>query len=466
MKERIKAVQRVLWGLFATALALCALAAPQMRNSDYIAAAQELRLFKTGFDQAALEQQLLQHARKQGLMGVDEVARQIQGPGIPAVKAKAGAVAVLPSASLSLNSLGAVEKMAQPGSTITIGRADPQAVAAAIGWRLSRKQLDGPLTLEELSLQPGAVTSAEVAREADVVAARTASLQSQADWAAKNKAHEGAEKLYDMRRKWHAPWKSINRANEKRLEAKQALDAQTRTRDAAVAKYEKLAQDAEKFGPQQGESSPERAVVVAKLSGPGAASVSLRLPVKVHPRAVQIPPITGVAFPHTHAAGIWQDVAEQDAQAAIAHAEAQLGWHYRHTQVGPLKLGGMTLLQLGPLTLLALLGLFIRRMQGVGSSYDPFHAREAHHLPRVGWGTGVTNLVPLMLAPLSACALCTVSLIAIDELPVIPLLCALGCVAFGGWAFTERKELRSFRDAITRSHSTPPPAPAVELELE
>jgi hypothetical protein len=115
-------------------------------------------------------------------------------------------------------------------------------------------------------------------------------------------------------------------------------------------------------------------------------------------------------------------------------------------------------LQLAPLVLLPFFLGLMRRTRGVGALYNPFDRVSFDSLPRVGFGSGFLNLIVLVLLPLVACLLCAWSLIQLNEPPIVPALCAMACVGLGGICHMKVGELLELRDAITRSHSNPPPA--------
>jgi hypothetical protein len=73
------------------------------------------------------------------------------------------------------------------------------------------------------------------------------------------------------------------------------------------------------------------------------------------------------------------------------------------------------------------------------------------------------NLFVLVVLPFAGCVLCTWSLLQVDQAPIVPVLCAIGALALGGNSHLALKELLELRDAITRSHSNPPPAPSAPV---
>jgi hypothetical protein len=183
------------------------------------------------------------------------------------------------------------------------------------------------------------------------------------------------------------------------------------------------------------------------------------VPVRLSSRQVEIPGLMGAEFPVVHARGLWDELSALSVDAAVERQQSRFSWHNAHVDAGGIALGGMTLLQLAPLPLIFLLLSLRRRSEGVGDSYNPFGAATGEGLPRVGFGLSLLNLVVLVLLPLGGSLLCAWSLLQIDRLPVVPLLCAAGSIVLGALCQLALKELSELRDAVTRSHSNPPPAP-------
>jgi hypothetical protein len=120
----------------------------------------------------------------------------------------------------------------------------------------------------------------------------------------------------------------------------------------------------------------------------------------------------------------------------------------------------MTVLQLLPLLLLPCLSVLRRRARGVGASYNPFDVPAGATLPRVGLGNVALNAAMMIALPLVGCFLCAYSLLAVSQIPLVPLVCGGVAALLGVQSHNAIRELLDLREAIERSHSNPPPAPS------
>jgi hypothetical protein len=192
---------------------------------------------------------------------------------------------------------------------------------------------------------------------------------------------------------------------------------------------------------------------------PSGKQLELHLPAAMERRQAQVQ-LNGANFPTTRSAGLWDALKDKSTSDALALLRGRFSWHYRYFELSGVKLGGMTILQLAPLALLPLFFGLLRRSRGVGAIYNPFDRPDVETLPTVGLGASALNVLVLVVLPLSACALCVFSLVQIKQWPIVPGLCVLATAGLGSASHFALKELLDLREAITRSHSNPPPAPA------
>jgi hypothetical protein len=469
--ERIKAVQRVFWTLLAVGLVVALVGVPAGNDGRTMAALEELTAFSAGFDRGALERVLLSHASTQGLVGLDAVTHAVSGRGVPKIAPAAGAPAIAASAHVALQTLDQVHALTAESAAISIGAAKPDSLGRALSWRLSREAAGGHYELQSVSLSEASCSAADLQREQDVSRAREAALRARDQANTADKKHTQAEAVYDLRRKWKATWKAISKANETRQETQQALDEAQKQLAAAEQSYETLAKQAGSFeasgkaGAAEGAApGSECAVAVARLSEKGSGrTLELRLPAEVDRRSVAVPRITGADFPVLRSAGFWEELKDSSVAQAIERLRARFSWHYHYREISGMKVGGMTVLQLAPLLFVPLFLGLIRRSRGVGATYNPFDRPAGETLPIVGFGMEAVNLFVLVVLPFAGCVLCTWSLLQVDQVPIVPVLCAVGALALGGNSHFALKELLELRDAITRSHSNPPPAPSAPV---
>lgn len=465
MTERIKAVQRAFWTLLAVGLGVAVLGIPFRDDGGTMAALSELQAFDAGFNRKSLEHVLLSHASAQGVVGLDSVVRAMTGPGVPKVSVAPNAQPIAPRAAVPLETLAEVNALTAPSATLAIGTPSGGALGLALAWRLSRQPAGESYVLQSVALEDGRCSAADVARESEVANARQTALRARDQAKIAEKQHAQAQDVYDLRRKWKATWKAIAKANETRQKALETLEDAQKQAAAADQAYEALAKQAESASAasQADKDAPKAksgdcAVAVAKLSSPGKP-LELRVPVAIEQRQVPVPRITGADFSVLRSQGLWNELKDENAAQAMAQVRARFSWHYRYLELSGVKLGGMTVLQLAPLVFLPLFLGLIRRSRGVGATYNPFDRPAAEVLPTVGLGIDAINLVILVVLPLAGCVLCTWSLLQVEQAPIVPVLCALLAIGLGGSSHLALKELLELRDAITRSHSNPPPAP-------
>jgi hypothetical protein len=462
--ERIKAVQRIFWSLLAISLVVALLGLPLGDDAATMDALSELTAFQANFDREGLERDLLARASAQGVVIPAEVASKVVGPGTPKLRAAQNAPPVQPDASLALASLAQISALSSSESTLEIGKASAEALSQGLGWRLSRQPGGGSFELAKIELTRTGCSAKDLEREREVVQARSAAQSATAAGAAATKRHAEAEELSQLRRKWKAPWKAILKADEKRAETLAARDEALKVSQQADQRYEALAKEAEAAataGAPAGDAADCAIAIASVRELPSGPERALRMPTPIERKRVPVPKLSGVEFPTTHAAGLWDVVADRSLADAIAKLRGRFTWHYRHVEVAGIPVGGMTVLQFAPLLLLPLFFSLIKRSRGLSALYNPFdQPTTIANLPSVGFGAGSLNLVVLVVLPLVACALCAWSLIEIDQPPLVPLLCGIASLALGGFSHVALHELLELRDAITRSHSNPPPAPS------
>ena len=121
----------------------------------------------------------------------------------------------------------------------------------------------------------------------------------------------------------------------------------------------------------------------------------------------------------------------------------------------------MTVLQFAPLLLLPLFFGLIRRSRGLGALYNPFDPPAVEHLPSVGLGAASIEPARARAAAARRVRAVRWSLLEIDQPPMVPALCAHRLARRSARiSHVALNELLELRDAITRSHSNPPPAPS------
>jgi hypothetical protein len=383
---------------------------------------------------------------------------------VPKLSAVANAAPIAPRAAIALATLENVQALTAADAHVPIGSAKPAQLSQSLGWRLTRQPAAERFELSAIALSDARCTQADVEREQQVGSERERLLDARAKADKTQKEYDDAAQLSQLRRKWHAPWKAVLKADERRNEIQTALDAAKQEAAAAEQSYGAIAKQAEAFAgspaPSGGGGEITCAVAIAKLiERPSGRAFELKLPAPIDRREVAVPHITGAEFPVLTASGFWDELKGGTAEQAIERLNQRFSWHYHHIEVGGIKIGGMTLLQFAPLALLPFFISLMRRSRGVGATYNPFGATpQVENLPTVGFGSEALNLVVLVALPLTGSVLCAWSLLQISQPPIVPGLCAFAALGLGSTSHIRLKELLELRDAITRSHSNPPPA--------
>jgi hypothetical protein len=467
VKQRIEAVQRVYWAVLGLALVVIVLGLPLGNDAETMAVLDELTAFGSAFEgnRPAIEQSLLKHAKGTGAVALADVDAALGRDGLPKIAVDKAAPPIEPLAAIDLSTLSKIQTLSEQSASLTIGGARAQELGGALSWRIARAVAgsNDPLTLGAITLTLKAVQKDDVERELEAAKTRLQLRDAEKTLAQKQAAHTRLAELYEQRRKWKATWKVLQRTAEERDEAKAAMDTAQKDRDALASRYEQLAKDADaavaKAQPSKsfGAAGDKHYVVAhATLTSRAGKAIELDVAAPVDVRSVPVPRITGAELPITRATPLWREIEGGTSAAAIERINEEFSWHYAYFQAGPIKIGGMTLIQFAPLVFLPLLWVLIRRSRRVASGYNPFD-RDAGVLPRVGLGSAL-NIVVLIVLPFAGAVLCCVSLVQLRQVPMVPMLCAAGILWLGITAHLSLRDLVDLRDAVRQSHSAPPPA--------
>lgn len=458
MEARISAVQQTLLLLLVASLALAVLARPHPENRQFTGALRELQLFRAGFQRDSWERSLREHAEAQGTLPLSALHSAITGQGVPAVEVEQAGPALRPLTSVRLATLADVQAHAAAGSSVTIGIPDVQALGAALAWRLAHepKGASAPL-LKSVELTPATVSLEDVKLEQEVARLRVAVLEAEQEVTAATQKLELEQNVFEARRERGLPWKTILKSIEAVKAATEALSTKRTTLLELQQRYEAEATraQAERAGVKPGRV-PTVAIARVSLSIDGAPR-TLAIPVILSLRDVVVPALPQGSFAATRAAGLWAEVKGHDAEQAIATVKSHFNWHNRSVQLLGLTLSGALLLHLLPCLLPGLLAVLLVRMRAVGKNYSPFSTKVRGALPRVGFRSRGFDWIVLVILPFLVVASAAASLLLIGQLPVLPGLTALACLALGGLAASRLSELQKLITSVVQSHSYAPP---------
>jgi hypothetical protein len=464
MNARLHAVQRAIWALVVASFVLALTAFPRGNNGAYTSALDELTAFASAFKQSELEKSLLDYARAQGTVQPVEIQRLITGPQVPKVQLNAAAAPIPPLAELHLRTLGEVREYAKPGSTLDIGVLAPAPLASALAWRLARITPTPPrYELKSITLEPAKFTPADIELEAEITKSRVETSAAEKAAADAEKKLTAAEEVFEARRKRKVPWKILVKFDEARKTARTTLTERQQAFEQTRTRYEdqvKRAQaTASKPAAASGPLPTQYALAQVTFSGEAGTTTTLSVPVALEIRQAKLPVLAGTSFTATREAGLWETAKDQTAEQAIALTRSKFTWHYRYAELGGIRVGGMTLLQVLPCILPLLLLALLSRIRRVSGTYNPFGMTLDQKLPRVGLGSRMLELAVLVVLPLAAVVLVSLALWAVSQFPVLPAIAALAAIGLGGYAFVELGTLQELLEAVVRSHSSPPSKP-------
>jgi hypothetical protein len=477
LARRMQTAAGMFWGWLVVGMGVAVIGVPTGNDAGAMAALDEGTRFASAFDRASLERGLRSHATAQHGVPLAKVAQRISGRGVPKTSAAPTAAPIAPYSLLELDTLGQVHALAAPGATLSIETPRPESIGEALSWRLTRSANREPHLLQAVVLTDLSCTSTDLDREREIGRLQGELSQARSRAESAEQRQGAAERAYEARRKHRAPWKVIAKANETRAEARKSLEEAQRLLLAAATRYETVASEALRLAGESGTKprfsrasatkqrrKPSDAdevscrVATATLQPKsGTTPLEFSVPARVDRRDMPVPQIAGAGFEAAKRFGFWNDIKDSAPPVAVAQLRGRFSWHYRYAELAGIKLGGMTVLQLAPLALVAMLLLVIRSCRRVSATYNPFDSPVFTSLPMVGFSTRWANLLALIGLPVVACGLSAWSLLQIAHVPVGPALSGVACLALGGLAFVALRRLLDLREAIMQSHTIPPP---------
>lgn len=452
------------WILLGTSAVIAALALPLNRNRQLFSVLEELVRFQKGFNREAVESSLRNGATAEKLIPLSSVVAALDRGFAQKLQVEVSAPPITPLAKIDLGTLGAVNAFSSDKATLNILVPRTELLAASIWWRIARREGNKKYELLEIKLKRGEISTSDVELEQEVVSALREKTKAQTAWEKASELYDRLSKLHEMRLKWKAPWKVIQKTREKMNDAKTEMEEKKALLDRANSTYETLAKKALLFRsratPNQTDTNSANAIAIASLRAlPGSDRFRIEFPVTGDTFAVPVARLTGCEFSATKSGGIWDAVKDKTSQAAIAYVESRFSWHYHHIKVSGVKIGGMTVLQWSPVILVVMLLILKRRIGKAQDSYNPYSAGGDWILPIVGFHFTILNFFAIAVVPATACILCVWSLLRIGENILLPVLCGMFTLGLGIFCHVRMDSLRNLRDEVTRSHSIPPNGP-------
>jgi len=458
MEARLSAIKRGLLLLLAASLMVAFFARPAPENRRLVHALDELTAFRKTFDRQAAEQSLLAQAAHEGEVSLQSLEAAWPTKRGPKLKVAQGVEPVRPFGVVSLATLSDVAAHSQPGSTITVGSLDGDALVTSLTWRLARTERNGVFTLKSVELVPAELTHDDVEQEKNVAGLRAASLDARA--ALEEITHRIEILEYRVEAQSKRRSKQLFKSRLALEEARQTLAERTQVRTDTQQRYDEAVQRAEQPRKTRELSGVPRAALARVKLSYGADEIAYEIPVPLVMHEVPVQPLRVTAFSATRTAELWDRVRGGDADAAIALVESRFNWHLHHVALLGVKLNGTILLQILPAILPCLMWLLLVSLRRAETAYSPFGTKVPTTPPSVGFENRFIEFIAIFVLPLAAVASAATALVLDARLPVGPALTGVACVALGVYAFTKVQEIREQTVSIVQSQSIPPPPAA------
>lgn len=456
MQDGLRAVHTLFATVVISAVCVLPVCFPRLQDGRRIEALETLERLVTTFDAPAFEASVLAQAETGSAVSLKSLATRIQGPRVENVQAADLSPTLAKASPLGLRTLGDVAAAAAGGQQVTLTGPDTDAAAAAIRWRLARLDAPQDATLTMLEQVPGSVTATQLDTERKVEASRVAVLEARR---AANKARGRFTRFRD-RAKWlikhRAARKNQRAAIEKRREAYFEKEEAKINMASSHEAYLKLSAAADGFraGPERADSPG--VVLTASLKSAAGETLSFTFPVPSTKREIKsaaqpLPPDVDAM----RKSPLWTELEPMDAEEARTHVQQDLSWHLSGWKLGPVRVGGVTLVQLVPLLLLFQLWRLNHRCERTVGNYDPFqHPGTDLPLP----GTGHPPLDAGLIAGLPALAglLTAITLWRLSELAWLGILLALATASYAVLTYRTYDRLLGLRSGILRNSIRPP----------
>lgn len=427
---------------------------PHCGDSARLDALEKLNTLSDKLDPEALARTLQQQAELGAKLDLASIVESANGEGV-AAGAGSGDTHLFEAHRPPIQNLGEVVQRCAGGQTLKVTGPDVEPLGTMLRWRLAR--LGGEGTVENLRLVPGTSSQADVETDLEVEPLRRRAAAETKLFTELEAQHEYRVRRTKTLWKIKAPKKQQWKAHGERRDARDAMLAQQGVMETAVSRYEAAAEKALAFEPGDDEGA-EGVVVEAQFVGPDGKQATLRMPApRVERQLISVPIALPAELEALTRQDAWPEIRGGSVKAAIEHVKGQLSWHLDGGHLGPIRVGGATVVQLFPLLMLAMTFLLARQCAAAHDAFSPFH-HPGRDLPRVG--TGIPQLdSALIIGPVAlTTAIAVVTLARIDGQFWIALLFGLAAIAQSVFTARAMAELKNLRRDIVRT-SLPAPLP-------
>lgn len=455
MKEGLRAAHRLFVVAAASAVLGLLVCFPRLEDGRRLQALRTLEALAAEFDPATFEAERLREAEGSAAPSLAELVKEVEGPGVKGLSAGSAAPELFRAAPLSLSTLGDVVGQSRPGTVVSVAGPDIQGMVVGLRWRIGRLGSAADTTLTGLRLGEGSANGHQLTTEANVESKRLEAIEERKAFVkARKRFHHYRDRAKRLKKQGAS--RTLQRKSAgKRREVFDEMSAAQLVLEGARTRYQTIADQAATFLPGESAGAPGL-VVIATVLRAGEARTELRIPVpKVKYQAKLEPAALPDGLKELSDGPLWPTLQHTTAEAALPPMRAGLSWHLWGRDIGPLRVGGATVLQLFPLLLVLPLLRLRRRCQVVANDYDPFH-HPGRELPAMGTRVAIFDTLALVGLPVLLVAMAVYALHRIDALPMAGLI--TGGVAIAAAVVAERAwaRLRDLRADVKRTSMMPP----------
>lgn len=453
---------RAAHGLFITVVVIAALGValcfPRLEDGRRIDALRSLETLAAELRPSEIEDELLQQVEGSAVPTLEEIVELVEGPGVKGLSAGDDRPQLFRAAPLGIATLGHVVEACGGGRQVTLDGPDLDALAVGLRWRIGRLGIASSSTLTGIRLGSGSAGGMQLTTEANVESHRLKAIEVRKAFVkARKRFHHYRDRA--KRFKDRGASRTLQRkAAGKRREVFQEMTTAQLPLEAARLGYQEIAAKAMAFSPGKTDASSPGMVIIATLKRDSGKTIELVVPVPKVKRQAQLEAIAiAPELTDLSRSSLWPGLRNSTATEALPSMRAGLSWQLAGGDVGPLRLGGATVLQLFSLLLMLLLWRLSRRCRAVADAYDPFHHPGAD-LPRIGTGSAALDAALLVGPPIAITGLGTWALHRIDAQPLIALALGLAAIGLALVALQAWTRLRDLRADVQRTSLGPPAA--------
>jgi hypothetical protein len=408
-------------------------------------------------DVAAIEKKLLTQAQDSQAQSLAGSVANALGAGLSELATGKDAPTLYRATPLQLEALGDVVEQARSGRQVSLSGPRLESLTASLGWRFARLNAADRPVLTSLRTTADASDGQLLAEEA-IEPVRQSVIGAQQIY---DRAHARFASLTERIKamaKAHAPGKEQWKVLEKRREAQAEMEAAQTVLKNAQDDFRKRADAAAAASFAGGSEAGEApgVVVVASFKHKDGKQGGWQIPVRrvdhdVVSPAVAIPP----SLEALSREPAWPALKDKSAAAAREHVRASVSWHLWGGRVGPLHVGGLSVLHVFPLLVLLLSFWLSKQCDRVHHVYNPFE-HPGTKLHKLGTSHGKLDMALLIALVTLVVALDIWTLSRLDAEWWLALIFGAGAISYAALVAQSFSDVQDLRTNIVRT-SFPPP---------